>query len=345
MKLKRIVALLLVCALLALTMTGCIGNFYENAGTIDGVEISSGLYLMAQFNAYFEARNLAQDADNVLKEKIEGEKASKWIQNRTEELLRRFVAILKISREKKISLSSEGQQNVESAMQYWDYMVDMYTENGVSEATVRRFNTNSELAGDIFDALYGEGGELQVSDADLKAEYTEKYAHIRFFSIPTSKLDPSTDMTTEVSALTDAMVARLYGGATLEDVVLDDVESVYTDVLERDVGSANTVESITSSYVNLYPENFETYSEDFLEELKNQSVGDFGSYNMGATIIVYEKIEMFADDEEFQNQRTTILTSLKSEAFEDYLSAAADAYQVKWALGARNYLRPSKIEY
>ena len=67
----------LLCALaLILSLAGCVISTPDTVGTIGDVEITSGLYLLAQYNAYQSAANLAssdQDAANVksfLKETI-----------------------------------------------------------------------------------------------------------------------------------------------------------------------------------------------------------------------------------------------------------------------------------
>lgn len=349
MKLKRLAALLLVMVMALGLLTGCIGDIYEYALSIDGTDISSGLYLMAQFTAYSEARNKVEDSDNVLKERIEEQSATDWIRARAEELCRRYVAVQRLAREKKITLSSEGQQNAESLMQYWEYMEEMYTENGISKSTVQRYNNNGELANDLFKALYAEGGELYTPDEELKAEYAEKYAHIRFFSVPTAKLaaegeEEATDMTAEVTEITDKLVTELKGGKTLEDVAKSGQPLVYS-LLEREFDPETATDGISDSYTDLYPEDFETYSEEFLTELKNQAIGDFGSYNMGATIILYEKVEMFADDEAWETRRDTVIQSLKQEEFEDYLRSIYEGYAVNWVFGAKTHLRPGKIVY
>jgi len=72
---KKLPALLCALALI-LSLAGCVISTPDTVGTIGDVEITSGLYLLAQYNAYQSAANLAssdQDAANVksfLKETI-----------------------------------------------------------------------------------------------------------------------------------------------------------------------------------------------------------------------------------------------------------------------------------
>ena len=67
---------LLCAAALAFGLAGCVLSTPDTVGSIGNVEISSGLYLLAQYNAYQSAAKLAssdQDSTNVksfLKETI-----------------------------------------------------------------------------------------------------------------------------------------------------------------------------------------------------------------------------------------------------------------------------------
>ena len=97
----------LLCALaLILSLAGCVISTPDTVGTIGDMEITSGLYLLAQYNAYQSAANLAssdQDAANVksfLKETIttdpdSGETAtvSDYVADQTQKNLELYAAV------------------------------------------------------------------------------------------------------------------------------------------------------------------------------------------------------------------------------------------------------------
>lgn len=63
---KKFIAL--VCALaLAVGLVGCSLSTPDSVGTIGNVDISSGLYLLAQFDAYQTAADLASDDQDATK--------------------------------------------------------------------------------------------------------------------------------------------------------------------------------------------------------------------------------------------------------------------------------------
>lgn len=345
MKLKKWAALALVLGLL-LGLTGCIGNFYENVGTINGVEISSGLYLMAQFNAYTEAGS-NEDIDSekdLFSQTLDGKSMSDWIQSRTEELLLQYVAVRTLFREKDLQLDDMAQQNLQQAAQYWDTLQDMYTQNGIGPTSYERFFTTDEMNRVLFQNLFAEGGELAVSDEDLKAEYAEKYAHMRAYSVPLNSLEEGVDVRLEALALVSGIADKLNaGGMTLEEAIEKELPAVF-ELNGRSFDASTAASGIYSNYVAYQPDDYETYSETFLADLKAQSVGDFGYYDMGSTAVLYEVVETFADDEEFEAEKPAVLDRLMYDDYEAYLRSVYESYTVEWLPFARSYFRPTKID-
>ena len=102
---QKLLALLCVAAL-ALGLAGCVISTPDTVGSIGDAEITSGLYLLAQYNAYQSAASLAssdQDTTNVksfLKETIttdsdSGETAavSDYVADQTQKNLELYAAV------------------------------------------------------------------------------------------------------------------------------------------------------------------------------------------------------------------------------------------------------------
>lgn len=341
MKLKKWISVLL-SAVLALSMTGCVGNLYENVAVIDGVEISSGLYLMAQYSAYTVARYGVEDSTNIFKQTYEDQKVPDWIKNETEEGLRRYVCVRRMCRDRDIVLDSEGQSNLEQMMQYWTYLEAVYAENGISESTMIRYYTVDELARQLFRELYAEGGELYVADSELMAEYAENYAHVRVISVPLTRADQTGDVRDEITAGLDELVVKMENGMTLDEAAAQ-LGPLYR-IMGRDNYDPETAPgNIYDNYISYEQPNYDTYSEEFLHYLQGLEVGDYGSYAMDSTAILYEVIPTFADKAAFNDMRDTVLENLKQDDFEDYLRSIYSQYPVQWTPLARWYFRPQKI--
>lgn len=344
MKLKKWMALLL-CFVLMLGMTGCIGHFYDDyALIIDDMEITPGLYMMALHTAYSSARQQVEDTEkDALKQSIDGQKVPDWMREQAEEELRTYVAVRKLCREKGITLDDQGNSSLQQMQQYWPYLKEMYAANGISLETYTRYYTYFELERQLFGALYAEGGELYVTDAELRREYANTHAHIRFLSIPVNSLNEELDVTDEVVAQVEALVPLLEGGKTLEEAAVEDLPAIY-ELLERDYDVSTAADGIGTSYIQYGQEDDQTYSPEFLATLEDQYIGDYGSYHMGSTILLYQKIVTFENDEAFTSMRGTVLDTLKYDEFNAYLKSIYDEYSIEWAFGAKWYFSPSKIK-
>ncbi len=346
MRLKKWSALLLAGVML-LCFTGCLGNLYDNVMTVDGTDISAGMYLMLQSAAYNEAQSKVEDQEkDVFKQDIEGIGAKKWIRNRTEELAREMICVERLAIENDVYLSETSKEEIDQMMsQYWPYLEAGYAEQGINETTFRHYLSYTSLKDDLFAALYGPDGKLAVPDATLKQEYADKYAHLKFYSVPTHQAETQEDLSDQVMPLVDKMTAEMKAGASFEDVIVGDTMQQIYSLLGRDFDAETILGSVNGSYYRSYDDTSGgVYSEEFLAELKTQPVGAFGSYGMDNTAMVYEKIPMFTDDAEFETARTSVLQDLRFEEFEDYLSTIYSEYPVSKAFLAEWYFSPTKLK-
>ncbi len=191
--------------------------------------------------------------------------------------------------------------------------------------------------------MYKENSDLIVSDSELKKEYAEQNANIRYLMMPVSAMDEkSTDYTEDVTKMAQDMQKELENGADFDAVAADGLEKVYT-LLGREFDDESVQNSISSSYISYKPDTTETYSEKFLKTLKSQKVGEFGIYNMETILLLYEKQPVFESDEDFDEMRDTIIQSLYKTEFNDYLSDIYDKYDVKMAFGAERFFSAKKI--
>lgn len=353
---------LLLCAALCLGLTGCFENIYENAGTIDGTALPSGLYLNMQYDAFGEAETKVleqieaeegEDADtedvNVLSKKVEGESAKKWIAARTEEMARKYVAVQRLAREHEVTLSEDNQGYVEQMAGYWEMIGENYEVNGISQESFMRTMVNEMLADELFIALYAEGGELDPGNDAMKEAYTQQNAHLRSILVPFNKTgeegEESTDLSDEVMPIAEEMKADLEAGKTAEEAA-ERMEEVYK-LLGREYSDTTASGSVTTSYIAYEldeDEEDETYPAEFRASLKDAKVGDIGITKTSSLIMVYEVIPTFESEEQFEETRDSVVRSLYQEDFDAWLAEIYNAYEVKWETGARWYMRPSKIE-
>ena len=194
---KRILALL--CALaLTVGLAGCVLSTPDTVGTIGDVEISSGLYLLAQFDAYQKAADLAsseQDASKVksfLKETItvdadteETAAVSDYVAQQTLKNLETYAAIETRFDALGGTLTAEQEAQADSyAEQLMNQYGDTYKANGIGLETVKRFERILLKSNALLDLVYGENGETPVSDADLTDYIENDLYYLSYVAVP-----------------------------------------------------------------------------------------------------------------------------------------------------------------
>ena len=194
---KKLLAL--VCALVMIfSLASCGLSTPDTVGKVGDFEVSSGLYLLAQFSAYQQAAQLAgtdQDATDVkafLKETIttdadSGETAvvQDYVADKTLETLRTFAAIDARFAELGGELTAEQTQVADNyAQQLMDQYGDTYKANGIGLETVQHFERILLKSNDLLTLVYGNGGETPVSDADLTEHLENNMVELAYYVVP-----------------------------------------------------------------------------------------------------------------------------------------------------------------
>lgn len=191
--------LALVCALaLVVSLAGCVISTPDTVGSLGDYEISSGLYLLAQYDAYQKAADLAssnQDAANVkafLKQTItvdsdSGETAtvSDYVARKTLENLQTYAATELRFDELGGQLTAEEEQQADSyAQQLMDQYGSTYTANGIGLETLKAFERIQLKHTLLLTLVYGPDGESPVDDSDLTEHLDSQMYELAYVNIP-----------------------------------------------------------------------------------------------------------------------------------------------------------------
>ena len=193
---KKLIALLAAVAMV-FSLAAC-DSTPDSVGTIGTVDITSGLYLLAQYDAYQKAADLAtseQDATDVkafLKQTItldadSGETAavSDYVSQKTMENLETYAAIETRFEELGGQLTAEEEAQADSyASQLMEQYGDTYKANGIGLNTVQRFERILIKSSDLLELVYGVDGETPVSDADLTSHLENNMYELAYYTIP-----------------------------------------------------------------------------------------------------------------------------------------------------------------
>ena len=194
---KKLLAL--ICALaLVFSLVSCTISAPDTVGSIGDFEITSGMYLLAQYGAYQQAAQLAgsdQDASDVkafLKETIttdsdSGETAvvSDYVAQKTQETLETLAAVDARFKALGGELTDEQIATADRyAQQMMDQYGDTYTANGIGLETIKAYERLQVEHTALLDMVYGPDGETPVEDDELTSHLDDSMYEICYISIP-----------------------------------------------------------------------------------------------------------------------------------------------------------------
>jgi len=359
---------LLCAAALAFGLSGCALSTPDTVGSIGNVEISSGLYLLAQYNAYQSAAKLAssdQDSTNVksfLKETIttdadSGETAavSDYVAQKTQENLELYAAVETRFDELGGQLTEAEEAQADSyASQLMDQYGDTYKANGIGLETLQRFERILLKSTDLLDLVYGTNGETPVSDADLTSHLENQMYKLAYYSIPLYNSstyafaddDQKDTMLRLAQAAVDSYNASAPADAVSQFTAFNEVSSaalsgIYA-VLDSTVPTDGTA-SLQTELLSSSTLDSAFSTEGSADTIRSLSFGQ-------AAAVQYSSLSMMLavrldplDGAALDNVRAQVLADLKSDELQDALAAYGASMEHSLDSSAMGKLPAQKI--
>ena len=365
---KKLIAL--VCALaLAVGLVGCSLSTPDTVGKIGDYEVTSGIYLLAQYSAYQQAAQLAdtdQDTTDVkafLKATIttdadSGETAvvRDYVADKTLETLEFYAAVESRFTELGGELTEAQISTADNyAQQLMDQYGDTYTANGIGLETLKTFERIQVKHTALLGMIYGPDGETPVADSELTSHLTDDMYELAYVSIPlynTSSYTFADDDQTEqmlelaqtaaencneaAAAETDvsSQVSALYDAAS---AALPDIYAVLDNEYTSDAASIQT-ELLTGSTLT------SAFTQDgAADAVRALSYGEAAAlkYNSVAMMLLM-RIDPLAVSS-LDDLRDQVLSDLKGDELDDALTAYGAGLENNLNSSAMNKLPATKI--
>lgn len=371
---KKFIAL--ICALaLAVGLVGCSLSTPDSVGTIGNVDISSGLYLLAQFDAYQTAADLASDDQDATKvssflkatitvDDATGETAvvSDYVAQKTLENLESYAAIETRFDEMGGVLTPDEEMQADSyASQLMEQYGDTYKANGIGLNTVQRFERILIKSSDLLELVYGVDGETPVSDADLTSHLENNMYELAYYTIPlyntSTYASADEDQTSEMLDLvqdavdqTNAYAASLTGlsDSDFSSALLGYFSSVVTSALPEVYAVLGSTYSSDSNAPSLELIGDSTVTSAFTAEgaadtIRGLSIGQaaavkYNSYALMAALRL-DPLSLKALDD----LRGQVLNDMKGEELSEALTAYGASLEHNLSSSAMNRMPASKI--
>lgn len=376
---KKFISLGLALAML-LGVAGCNITTPATVGSIGGVEIPAGIYLLAQYNAYSTAASNADlatgetsnDVSAVLKADVTGTigdeevttDGADYISRLTLRTIEYYAAVEAKFDELGATLEDAATaEAAESADSMWESNGDLYEANGISKDTLEKYLLNAQKAQVCMEMIYGENGQQPVTDAEYETFLQEECRYIDSVYLPLVDYSTysfaSSEQAAAIDAIADQCLSDLQASASADVDSTDAYSSMYMAASEylpqvmEVMGSTDFDASQAVYYIGsqLYtPSNLSSYDDGEGGNLLTDAVDEAGYGNwvkvdLGTAIALVRKVEPLEQGSLSTYKETyDLLSEMKSDAFMDELYAEGAAMEHQLDEGAMNTYKSSNIK-
>lgn len=361
MSISKKISSCLLCSAIALSLAACsnnlVGDDISYAAVIDGAKIPAGVFISKQMDAYYEAMYYVDPADTAAEtttastdaaettattaftdKVIEGKAVRDWINDKATEGIREYAAIESKFDELGLSFRDNEKEKVTIYMDsMWEAYGKYYEELGVSENSQILISLNSQKQSLLFQHYYGEGGEKEIPESDVKAYLTDNNARINYIKMELKDGEGNllkSEGKAEIMEMAKDYVERAKNGEDF-NALLKEYNDYYEGLKQAAADTTEDTASVdTEESDETLPDNTTVISKDGYSpsEAVVSKVFD-GSVNVGDVVIVEEdevyyvvtKLDLFADEEYYANNELSARYSLKGDEFDAMIDSWVEA--------------------
>lgn len=342
-----------LAALCVVGLSGCSGADTRWVARVNEDETSAGEYILHQMEGYYEVQdryleNLPEEEagttgspkqKDVMATDMDGKSASDYITEKARQMIQEYYFVAQECEAQGIGLTEQDMallaQNNEMV---WSYMGDFYEKNKVGTTSTGKLALYYYMRDLLMTDRYSEGGELAISDEELKTLYQEQKARVRYMHFPILDVTKSQEEQPDpeaVKATAQSYFDRLKAG-----------ESVIT--LANEYTKATAVEGTTPTEV----------TEDNVDRVISRTEEDplskeLGSATLGEPVMVFDEVngyyvgvrlDILEDTADFEGNRRSLIASLKQEEFDAWIKESAASVAVEFNQAAIDRYKPSKLK-
>lgn len=320
--LKKTAAAVLA-ATLCLTFAGCYDENMNWAAKKGDDTLPIGGYIYYLNSAYSEARNKIGSDTEVLKGTVEGEDAQTWIKDRALNYVQAYYYIGDKFSELGLELTDEEMSDIsDSTDSMWVYYKSTMEDLGIAKESFNQaFTLYNAKFQKVRDTVYGAGGEMEVSEDELKTYYVDNYYNYEYFYASLTKTDDDGNSV----AMTDD--EKQETKEKLENMV-EEINEGEISVIEA---ASNYAEDALGSPTNTtYQDASSTQKDSITTEIKaaldgvkeNEAVFvETDSYYYVVRLLPIE--DSFDTINADEDQKTQLIADMKGEEFDDYVMEQA----------------------
>lgn len=306
------------------------------------LEMPAGVYLNNLMQSYFEATMEVEDpSKDVLKQTIDGKDASEWIKEQALNATKESMALCDKFNQLGLSFSEQELATCQTqAKSYYEQSGDNLEKNGISQNSIELLYQITYMKTKVFDAIYGEGGEQEVSEQEMRDYYNENYIKmaVQTFSFP-AEPQLTEDMSEEEKAAQQEMYDMQRGNtySSAENLFLQgqigrDAGKDWNEVLnqyKKDNSGEEEYDMTTNNY-RLLDTATTPLDKEVVTALKEAEQGEMVKVETDTMIAVGATTDINADPTDFEYVQSAIRHALKDEEFSQMLleMAADESFEI-----------------
>ena len=360
---------------MVLALAGCNMSAPSTVGSIGGVEIPAGIYLMAQYNAYNTASGVADlatgetasDVKAVLKAECTGTigdeevtaTGSEYVARLTTRSLEYYAAVEKEFADRNGVLDDAATaEAANSADNLWSSNGDLYTANGIAKSTVETYLLNTQKAKALLEMTYGADGSAPVTDDEYTAYVNDDCYYIEAVQFPLMDYSSYTfaddDQKAAIMATAESCLAELSETATAETASNSALYTAAMTYVPQAMSALGTdmdaSQAVYYAASQLYtPDDLASYGSDeynnLTDPLDEAGLNNWTVINLGTTILVARRIDPFKTySVEELNNMYDLLSDMKLTDLQNDLYAAGAALEHDLNSSAMNTYSAAKIK-
>ncbi len=322
--LKKVFAAVLAVAL-CLSFAGCYDENKTWAAKKGDDTLPIGSYIYYLYSAYSQATQKVSSSEEVLKASIEDKDSQTWIREEALNSLQCYYYITGKFDELGLELTEEELDTIQTNTDNsWTYFKTYLEETlGIAKESYRLASVlyNAEYE-KVMEAMYGEDGELALSEEELKSYFTDNYFSYEYFyaSLTTTDDDGnSVDLTDEEKEERKSELETYVDKISTGDITVQEAAEEYAeDALGSSSNSTYQAPSPTLKD-NLSDTSIKEALEG-LEDNQTSLVETTTGYYVLRKLPIVDKFEDTMSDE---TQEYNLLYNMKGEEFSDYVKEQA----------------------
>lgn len=361
-----------LCSAMALSLGACGNNIAgpdtTYAAVIDGYKVPAGVFIAMQMNSYYDAAYYTEPTDEseettasteasetaasetdattttaFTDKVIEDKPVRDWINDEATKTMQEFVAVENKFDELGLSFDDNEKEKTKVYLDsIWEYYGSNYEDAGISENSQLLIMLNSTKKNKIFDYYYAEGGQDEISEADIRAYLDENNKRINYIKMELKDGEGNllkSEGKDEIKKMAEDYIKRIKGGedfAAVSKEYSDYYDKLTADAAESTDDGATDESADAKETESSYTDNETVISKDgtspseaVVTKAFESKVGDVFLVEEDEVYYVVTVLDLYADENYYSDNESVVRHELKDDEFDKTVDSWTETQNVE----------------